>query len=382
MPRLLHSFASDNYAGIHPAVLRAIEEANGGHEIAYGEDSVTSVELAALIEATFGEGAVAFPVFNGTGANVLALQSLLRPWEAVVCVTTAHIQCDEGGAPEKMAGIKLHTVPHDGAGKITPSALTLQLFDRDSVHRAQPGALSISNTTEMGTVYSAEEVRALADAAHANGLLLHMDGARLANAAAALGLPMRAFTRDSGVDILSLGGTKIGAMGAEAVVVLPQPGEAQRATAARLAAALPFLRKSAMQLASKQRFISAQLCALLRGGLALALGAHANAMAGRLEEGVRALCDFGGGAGRGLGSASAVLPTKRAANAIFPVLAEPLVAALQTRFRFYVWNATDFLPMLQVRWMSSWDTSERSVADLVEALREEAVKLGSPIWIS
>jgi threonine aldolase len=361
MSRLLHSFASDNYAGVHPAVLAAIVSANGGHEIAYGEDSITSLELQTLIEQTFGEGAVAFPVFNGTAANVVSLQSLLRPWESVVAVDTAHIHCDEGGAPEKVAGIKLLTVPHEG-GKLTPAALASQLFDRDSVHRCQPGAVSIANTTELGTVYSVAEVRALADAAHAAGLLLHMDGARLSNAAAALALPLRAFTRDAGVDILSLGGTKIGAMGAEAIVVLPQPG-CQHAQ--RLASGLPFLRKSAMQLASKQRFISAQLCALLKDGLCISLGAHANAMAARLEAGLLARA-----------SADIFMPTPRQANAVFPVLPAPLVAALQARFRFYVWDQAQFLPRLQVRWMCSWDTTEASVDELLAAVGQELEKLG------
>lgn len=362
--RRLHSFASDNYAGVHPAVLAALASANGGHEVAYGEDSVTSVQLQRAVEEAFGAGARAFPVFNGTGANVIALQSLLRPWEGVICVDTAHIQCDEGGAPEKVAGLKLHAVPHAG-GKLTPAALASQLFDRDSVHRCQPGAVSITNTTELGTVYSAAEVRALADAAHAAGLLLHMDGARLANAAAALQLPFRAFTRDAGVDILSLGATKIGAMGAEAIVLLPQPGCA--AQAQRIAEALPFLRKSAMQLASKQRFLSAQLCALLEGGLAVQLGAHANAMAARLEAGL---------AGLAAQCNALALPMPCQANAVFPVLPEALVRALQARFKFYVWNAADFAPRQQVRWMCSWDTSPERVDELLAAVREELGALG------
>jgi threonine aldolase len=213
-------------------------------------------------------------------------------------------------------------------------------------------------------VYSAAEVRALADAAHAAGLLLHMDGARLSNAAAALGLPLRAFTRDAGVDILSLGATKIGGMGAEAVVVLPQPGSGE-AAARRLARALPFLRKSAMQLASKQRFLSAQLVALLQGGLGVQLGAHANAMAARLEAGLA-----------GLACAAVQLPTPCQANAVFPVLPAPLVARLQARFRFYVWSESAYAPALQVRWMCSWDTSAAAVDELLAAVREELGALG------
>jgi threonine aldolase len=359
--RLVHSFASDNYAGVHPAILEAITAANGGHELAYGEDTATAA-LAAAMEAEFGAGALAFPVFTGTAANVLCLQALLQPWEGVVCVDTAHIQCDEGGAPEKVCGLKLHTCAHAG-GKLTLEALAGQLYDRDSVHRCQPGAVSISNTTELGTVYSAGEVRALADAAHAAGLLLHMDGARLGNAAAALGLPLRAFTRDAGVDILSFGGTKLGAMGAEAVVLLPQPGG--EAHARRLARALPFLRKSAMQLSSKQRFLSAQLCALLRDGLGVQLGAHANAMAARLEAGLLAL-----------GSPAVALPTPRQANAVFPVLPRALADALAARFRFYVWSEAAHAPGVQVRWMCSWDTQPERVEELLAAVREELGALG------
>jgi threonine aldolase len=355
MPRLAHAFASDNYAGVHPSVMEAIQAANAGHEIAYGEDSVTE-ELSQLIASEFGEGAQCFPVFNGTGANVIALSSLCRRWESVICAESAHVACDEGGAPEKVAGLKLHTVPTPD-GKLTPAHLASQLFDRDSVHRSQPAAVTITQTTELGTVYSVEEVRALCAAAHEAGLVVHMDGARLSNAAAALGLPFKAFTTDAGVDILSFGGTKAGAMAAEAVVVLPGPH------AATLAAALPFLRKTTMQLASKQRFISAQLCALLRGGLSRALAANANAMAEVLEGGLR---------GRG----NIALPQPRQANAVFPVLSQALADALGAKFRFYVWNTNTYAPRVQVRWMCSWDTRVEAVEELLRGVEEESAKLG------
>jgi threonine aldolase len=333
--------------------MSALAAANGGHEIAYGEDSTTEA-LAALVCETFGPEARIFPVFNGTAANVLGLQALLPPWGAVVCAESAHVHADEGGAPEKVAGIKLWPVPTRD-GKLAPEALLAQLFDRDSVHRAQPCVVTIANTTELGTVYTPAEVRALADAAHGAGLLLHMDGARIFNAAAALGASLRAFTTDAGVDVLSLGGTKVGAMGAEAVVVLrggvggapPAPC----AGGATLTAALPFLRKSAMQLASKQRFISAQLVALLGGGLGLRLGAAANSRAERLEAGLRAL-----------GSARLALPNARQANAVFPVLPKRVIDGLLKTFRFYVWNEAAGM----VRLMCSWDTSEQQVDALVE----------------
>ena len=351
MPRLLHAFASDNYAGVHPDVMAALASANGGHEVAYGEDSVTA-ELGALIRGAFGDAAVAFPCFNGTAANVLGLQAILPPWGAVVCTESAHVHADEGGAPEKVAGIKLWPVPAPD-GKLAPAALLAQLFDRDSVHRAQPCAVTIANTTELGTVYTPAEVRALADAAHGAGLLLHMDGARVFNAAAALGVPLRAFTTDAGVDVLSLGGTKVGAMGAEAVVLLRAgagaPCGGAGASGATLAAALPFLRKSAMQLASKQRFISAQLVALLRDGLGVRLGAAANARAERLEAGLLAL------------RPRLALPNARQANAVFPVLPRRAIDELLKTNRFYVWNEATGM----VRLMCSWDTTEAQVDALL-----------------
>jgi threonine aldolase len=283
-------------------------------------------------------------------------------WEAVICTETAHVHCDEGGAPEKAAGLKLWPVAcAAGDGKLTPAALASALVaggPRDNVHRAQPGAVTIANTTEMGTVYSAAEVRALADAAHAAGLVLHMDGARLANAAAALRAPLRAFTTDAGVDILSLGGTKIGGMGAEAVVLLPRAGAGAGAGAGALApalaAALPFLRKTFMQLGSKMRFISAQLLALYepRQALALRLAAHANAMASRLEAGLQ-------------GIPGVRLPTACAANAVFPVLPPAVTAQLRKKFRFYTWDEATG----QLRWMCSWDTTESSVDELLDATR-------------
>lgn len=352
MTALATSFASDNYAGVHPDVLSAIVGANAGHAPAYGGD-VQTAELQKMAEELFGSGAVALPVFNGTAANCLSLMAACQRWEAVICTESAHVHCDEGGAPEKAAGLKLWCVAA-ADGKLTPELVASALVGpRDSVHRSQPGAVTIANTTEVGTVYTAAEVRALADACHSAGLMLHMDGARLANAAAALGVPLRSFTTDAGVDLLSLGGTKIGGMGAEAVVVLPSRGGAP---APALTAALPFLRKTYMQLASKQRFISAQLLALYRGGLALRLAAHANAMAARLEAGLQAI-------------PGVKLPTRCQANACFPILPAKATEVLLKAWRFYVWDEKTG----QVRLMCSWDTREedvdRLIADVAGALR-------------
>ncbi len=345
-------FASDNYAGIHPAVLEAISQANVGHEVAYGEDSVTS-EFDALVRELFGPNAQGFPVFNGTGANVVALQAATKRWEAVICVESAHINVDEGGAPEKMAGLKLWTVPTSD-GKLTVELAASQIFDMGVVHRAQPGVISITQTTEMGTLYQIDEIRALADLAHENGLLLHLDGARISNAAAALGKSFKEFTTDAGVDLVSMGGTKIGALAAEAVIVT----DTSSARGKALAEAMPFLRKTSMQLSSKMRFMSAQLIALFENNAAVAIenATRANSMAKLLYEGVVKIAAE---------NASVSVENPAEANAVFPVLPKEITQRLQQQYRFYVWNQETG----QVRWMCSWDTTEDDVLGILAALK-------------
>lgn len=336
------SFASDNYAGVHPEVLQALARANAGHEIAYGEDRWTA-RLHEVMADHFGREVPVFPVFNGTGANVLSLQAMLPPWGAVVCAESAHIHTDENGAPERVAGIKLLTVPTPD-GKLTPELVDRQAWGWGDEHRAQPLVVSITQTTELGTCYTPDEVRALAEHAHGHGMRLHLDGARIANAAATLDVPLRAFTTDAGVDVVSFGGTKNGLMGAEAVVVL----DAEAATG------LPYLRKMNMQLASKMRFISAQLVTLLEGDLWLRSARHANAMARRLRDAVV-----------GLPGVTVVRPVE--ANAVFAVLPEGVADRLRTRFRFYDWDVATG----EVRWMCAFDTTEADVDAFVAALREE-----------
>lgn len=346
-------FASDNYAGIHPAVLEAIAGVNEGHQVAYGEDSETG-RFQVIVRELFGPNAIGFPVFNGTGANVIALQAATQRWEAVICVESAHIHADEGGAPEKMAGLKLWTVPSP-TGKLTVELAKSQLFDLGFVHRAQPGVISITQTTEMGTIYQPSEIKALADLAHENGLLLHLDGARLSNAAAALGLSFADFTTKVGVDLVSLGGTKIGALAAEAVIVT----DSSTPRGKELAAALPFLRKTSMQLASKMRFISCQLNALFEDGAKVALGnaKHANAMAARLYEGITEIAKS---------HPEVSMPNRAEANAVFPVLPAHVTAQLQQFYRFYVWNQASG----QVRLMCAFDTTEGDVDSLLNKLQE------------
>lgn len=352
MTKNSRGFASDNYAGIHPTVLQAIAEANVGHEVAYGEDSVTA-KFDGLVRELFGPNAVGFPVFNGTGANVVALQAATKRWEAVICVESAHIHVDEGGAPEKMAGLKLWTVPTSD-GKLTVELAASQIFDMGVVHRAQPGVISITQTTEMGTLYQVDEIRALADLAHEHGLLLHLDGARISNAAAALGKTFKEFTTDAGVDLVSLGGTKIGALAAEAVIVT----DASSVRGKALAEAMPFLRKTSMQLSSKMRFMSAQLLALFENNAAVAIenATRANAMAKMLYEGVVEIA-----AENPLVS----VENPAEANAVFPVLPAAVTEKLQQQYRFYVWNQETG----QVRWMCSWDTTEEDVAGILAALK-------------
>lgn len=347
----LRGFASDNYAGAHAEVIAAIVEANGGHQIAYGEDVYTA-RLQEVMKSHFGDTAETFPVFNGTGANVNALTSILPRWGAVIATRTAHIHTDENGAPERVSGLKLLTVDTPD-GKLTPALIDQEAWGWGDEHRAQPLAVSITNTTELGTLYTVDEIRAIADHAHANGMKLHLDGARIANAAAALGVGLREFTTDAGVDILSFGGTKNGMLYGEAVVVLnPEVSEG-----------LIYLRKLTMQLASKMRFVSAQFIALLEGSLWLDSAAHANAMAGHLRRSLEA--GIAEGSINGLGFTR---PTQ--ANAVFATLANDAADRIRERFRFYDWDRAAG----EVRWMAAFDTTETDVDSFVDAISEELAR--------
>ena len=344
----LRGFASDNYAGAHPEVLAAIADANGGHQIAYGEDVYTA-KLQQVMKEHFGETAEAFPVFNGTGANVTALTSMLPRWGAVVSASTAHINTDEGGAPERMTGLKLLTVDTPD-GKLTPALIDEQAWGWGDEHRAQPLAVSITQTTELGTLYTAAEIRAIADHVHERGMMLHLDGARISNAAAALGVPLREFTTDAGVDILSFGGTKNGLLYGECVVVLnPEASDG-----------LVYLRKLTMQLASKMRFVSAQLIALLTDDLWLRSASHSNAMATRLRSSLEE--SISSGAVTGL---SFSRPTE--ANAVFAVLPNDAADRIREQFRFYDWDRAAG----EVRWMTSFDTTEADIDAFVAAITRE-----------
>ncbi|MFV0433994.1 MAG: threonine aldolase family protein [Leucobacter sp.] len=339
------SFASDNWAGVHPEVLEAIGAANIGHAPAYGGDPWTA-RFEALARQLFGTDAAAFPVLNGTGANVLALQAALPRWGAVICAGTAHINTDETGAPEKTGGLKLLPVETPD-GKLTPELVAREAWGWGNPHRAEPLAVSISQVTELGTVYRPEEIRALADYAHEHGMVLHLDGSRLGNAAAHLGVSLRELTTDAGVDLLSLGGTKNGLLGAEAVVVL-SPG---------CAPGIPHLRKLNLQLASKMRFTSAQLLALYEGDLWLRSAAHANAMAARLASGIERLAASGRVPGLGIAH-----PVQ--SNVVFATLPPAAAERALQQFAFGPWPTAPGL----YRLMCAFDTQPEHVDALLDAI--------------
>ena len=338
-------FASDNRSGVHPEVMEAIAGANDGHAPSYGDDGWTE-RAGELFREHFGSDAVAYPVFNGTGANVLAIDALTRRYEAVICAGSAHIAVDEGGAPERHSGVKLLTVEVE-QGKLTPANVADWESRRGDKHAAQPRLVSVSQATEVGTVYTREEMAALADAAHELGMLLHVDGARLANAAASLGAGLGEITTDAGVDAVSFGATKNGGLVGDVIVFL-RPG---------MAPDFEWTRKQGMQLASKTRFISAQLEAMLGPGeLWRRTAEHANAMAARLGEGVAAI-----------DGVSLAWPVQ--ANGVFAALPRPAIDALMRdlpgEHPFYVWDEDRDV----VRWLCSWDTTEEDVDGLVEAVR-------------
>ncbi len=333
----MKGFASDNYAGAHPEVLAAIADANDGHAVPYGADPWTA-RAEELLRGHLGEQARSFLVFNGSGANVLALRALCRPWESVICAAQAHINVDECGAAEAIAGIKLQDVPTPDA-KLTPAHVAALLVRRGDEHAVQQRVVSVTQSTELGTVYSPDELRALADVAHDHGLLLHVDGARLANAAASLDVSLGALTTDAGVDVVSFGATKNGLVLGEAVVFLDP----------RLAENFAYLRKQTLQLASKGRFIAAQFIALLEGDLWRRNAAHANAMAARLAQALR-------------GVPGVRLTQAVQANAIFAVLPPGVAEHLQRDWAFYVWDEVTG----EVRLVCSWDTTAGEVDAFVD----------------
>jgi threonine aldolase len=334
------SFASDNNAGVHPEVIKAISAVNHGHVVGYGDDPYTDSAVRQF-KRHFGDDIEVFFVFNGTAANCLSLKSLTESYHAIICGEAAHIYVDECGAPEKFTSCKLIPISTK-EGKFTEEAVLSAYHGIGDQHHVQPRAISITQATEVGTVYKPEELRRLSRIAHDNDMFLHMDGARIANAAATLGLTLREATRDLGVDVLSFGATKNGGMGAEAVVFFDP----------KLATDFKFYRKQGMQLASKMRFLSAQFEALFKDDLWLSNAQKSNRMAQLLN--------------RELSKVPQVrIVYKVEANGVFAQIPRRAIAKLLKRYFFYIWNEEQSV----VRWMCSWDTTEQDVKQFAEFLR-------------
>lgn len=340
----MRSFASDNNAGVHPDILKAIEAANSGHVIAYGDDEHT-VKAIGKFKELLGGAIEVFFVFGGTAANVLGLKAATEPFHAVICVEAAHINVDECGAPEKFTGCKLLTIP-TADGKITVEQIARHIRGIGDQHHVQPKVVSITQATEMGTFYTPKEIKAVADYVHQNDMLLHMDGARIANAVVGLNTDVKNITINAGVDILSFGGTKNGMMFGEAVVFFNK----------ELAKNFRFIRKQGMQLASKMRFISAQFTALLSNDLWLENAKHANTMARLLADRVKEIPQ--------------VKITQNAqTNAVFATVPKHSIEKLREKYFFYVWNEETS----EVRWMTSFDTAEEDIENFVKFLKETVV---------
>lgn len=334
-------FASDNNAGVHPEILQAIISANEGHTIAYGDDPCTASAEAAL-KNVFGQDTEVYFVFIGTAANVLGLDALTRPYHSVICAETSHIHEDECGAPERWTGCKLLPVETPD-GKLTVEGIRKHVRGLDFEHHSQPRVVSITQATEMGTVYTPDEIREITDFAHGNGMFVHMDGARISNAAAFLGTGLRELTAGTCIDVMSFGGTKNGMMYGEAVVFFNT----------EFSADFKFLRKQGMQLASKMRFIAVQFERYLEHDLWLKNAGHANRMARLLEK-------------KTANIPGVAITQKVQANAVFSRIPAGVVEALQKEYFFYVWDES----VSEVRWMCSFDTTEEDVNGFASKLRE------------
>ena len=336
----MKSFASDNYSGIHPEVFEAIQRANTLHQISYGDDFFTK-EANIIFEKTFGKVDVLY-TFNGTGANVTCLKCCTLPFQAVVCSEYAHILADECGAPTQSIGCSL--LPLKTAdGKLTPEMIKPLLNRIGNVHNTQPKVISISQSTELGTVYSITELKNLCDFAHANGMFVHLDGARISNAVASLGVSLKAATVDCGVDIMSFGGTKNGLMIGEAVLIFND----------ELKANAPYFHKQTAQLFSKNRFIATQFTALLTNDLWLRMANHSNRMAQILSAKVKLIPGL-------------KVTQKVDANAVFAIIPVHTIEPLRASYPFYEWDAATH----EQRWMCSFDTTEEEVNEFVNTLKK------------
>ena len=336
----MKSFASDNYSGIHPEVFEAIQLANSHHQISYGDDTFTS-DAVQLFEKEFGNVSVLFS-FNGTGANVICLKCCTLPFQAVICSDLAHIHVDECGAPTQSIGCSLLPIPTTD-GKLTPELIKPLLSRLGNVHHTQPKVISISQSTEVGTIYSIDELKTLCRFAHDNDMYVHLDGARISNAVAALGVTLKEATVDCGVDIMSFGGTKNGLMMGEAVLIFND----------KLKANAPYFQKQSAQLFSKNRFIATQFKALLSNDLWLRMATHANKMAQLLSAEIQQL-------------PGVTITRKVQANAVFAIIPQKAIEPLQAKYPFYIWDEET----LELRWMCSFDTTEEDIENFVSTLRD------------
>lgn len=335
-------FASDNNSGVHPEIMKAIIEANEGHTIAYGDDIYTERAKAKLYEH-FGNDIDIYFVFIGTAANVLGLNVATRSWNSVICAETSHINEDECGAPEKFNGFKLLSV-ETSDGKLTIDLIQKHIRGFDFEHHSQPKIISITQATELGTVYTTGEIKELADYAHQNNMFLHMDGARIANAAVSLNKGFKEFTKDVGVDILSFGGTKNGMMYGEAILFLNK----------ELGQDFKYIRKQGMQLASKMRFISIQFERYLSDNLWCDNAKHSNNMAQLLESKIKDIPRI-------------QITQKVEANGIFAIVPKEIIPELKQEYFFYDWDES----RSEVRWMTSFDTQEEDINNFVELIKEK-----------
>jgi threonine aldolase len=337
----MRSFGSDNHSGIHPAILEAINQANVDHACAYGDD-IYSEKLQKKVEEVFGANATIFPTFNGTGANICALRACVQPFHAILCPETAHIFVDECGAPEFLTGAALKAIPTKD-GKITVEMLEPFLDAFGFEHHSQPKVLYISQATELGTIYKPEEIKQLANFLHNNKMYLHIDGARLANAAATLQCSFKEITADCGVDILSFGGTKNGMLMGESVITF-RP---------ELAENMKYIRKQSTQLFSKMRFSAAQFLAYFQNDLWLSNALHANKMAQLLRRKMEDVGDF-------------EFTQDTEANIILVKFSSTLITEMLKRHFFYVWNEKTH----EIRLVTSWDTMEGDVEGFVGDLEK------------
>lgn len=342
MEKNKRGFASDNNSGVHPEIMKAIIEANEGHTIAYGDDPYTQRAKEKLYEH-FGTDIDIYFVFIGTAANVLGLNAATRSWNSVICAETAHINVDECGAPEKFNGFKLLTVKTPD-GKLTVDLVQKHMKGFDYEHHSQPKIISITQATELGTVYTPDEIKKLADFAHQHDMFLHMDGARIANAAVSLNVGFKELTKDAGVDILSFGGTKNGMMYGEAIIFLNK----------KLGQNFKYIRKQGMQLASKMRFISAQFERYLANNLWFKSAEHANKMAQLLEDKVKEIPQI-------------KITQKVEANGVFAIVPKEIIDDLKREYFFYHWDESQN----EVRWMCSFDTKEEDILTFVELIKSK-----------